>query len=109
MNVLTSQPFVCPTTQVCVSQCPNETSYYKFSNYHANRVCTYDVSESDLNDEELVNASKCATYIIASKPLFGRCVPEHLQSLVNSIIVVDNQTVRDSDGNPLNGSRLEQV
>jgi choline transporter-like protein 2/4/5 len=87
-NLLKGRPFVCPTTQVCVTQCPTQTSYYKFSNYQANRVCTYDVDETQTNNAELVNAGKCATYIIASKPLFGRCVPEQLQSLANSIIQV---------------------
>jgi choline transporter-like protein 2/4/5 len=110
VNMLQGRPFVCPTTQVCVEQCPNQTSYYKFPNYHANRVCTYDVDPSPVEDyEPLVKAGKCAAYIIASKPLFGRCLPEHLQRLANSIIHVGNETVYDSDGQPLNGSKLEQV
>jgi choline transporter-like protein 2/4/5 len=86
--MLQGRPFVCPTPQVCVEQCPNQTSYYTFQNYHENRVCTYDVDPKDVNEKELVDAGKCATYIIASKPLFGRCVPEHLQNLTNSIIQV---------------------
>lgn len=86
--MLDGRPFVCPTTQVCVEHCPNQTSYHKFKTYFDHRVCTYDVNQSETNNEKLVNAGKCASYVIASKPLFGRCVPEHIESLVNSIIKV---------------------
>jgi hypothetical protein len=97
--MLQGRPFVCPTTQVCVQQCPNQTSYYKFENYYANRVCTYDVGESDTNNEELVNAGKCASYIIASKPIFGRCVPDNLQRLANLIIQVGKRFSREEEKN----------
>ncbi|CAF3124472.1 unnamed protein product [Rotaria sp. Silwood2] len=112
-NILKGRPFVCPTTQVCVERCPTETSYYKFENYHANRVCKYDVAQSDNDHGELVATGRCASYIIASKPLFGRCVPQHIQKLANSIIQApdrnqSNITVYDSSGQPLNGSKLEQ-
>jgi len=86
--MLQGRLFVCPTTQVCVTQCPNHTSYHTFENYHVNRVCTYDVTENEVNDTELVKAGKCAPYIMTSKPLFGRCVPEYVESLINSIIQV---------------------
>ncbi|CAF1214152.1 unnamed protein product [Rotaria sordida] len=67
----------------------------------------------DHNDEELVKAGKCASYIIASRPLFDRCVPQHIQNLTNSIIQTpgrneSNATVYDSNGQSLSGSRLEQ-
>jgi hypothetical protein len=86
--VLKGRPFVCPTIQVCVQQCPNKTSYYTFPNYYANRVCTYDVNAMETDNTKLVNEGKCASYIIASKPLFGRCIPEQIQSLTNSLIQV---------------------
>ena len=86
--MLKGRPFVCPTTQVCVQQCPNQTLYYTFATYSKYRVCTNDVSANDTNNDKLVNNGKCAPYIIASKPLFGRCIPEQIQSLTNSIIQV---------------------
>ncbi|CAF1525339.1 unnamed protein product, partial [Rotaria sordida] len=95
-NILKGRPFVFPTIQVCVEQCPTVTSYYKFENYHANRVCTYDVAQSNHNDEELVKAGKCASYIIASKPLFGRCVSQHIQNLTNSIIQAPDRNESDT-------------
>ncbi|UJR13348.1 hypothetical protein I4U23_000366 [Adineta vaga] len=112
-NLAKGRPFVCPTPQVCVQQCPNRTSHYKFESYLANRVCAYDVTESDTDNTQLVNAGRCAPYVLASKPLFGRCVPEHIQNLANSILEVPdddglNKTIDDADGRPLNGSKLEQ-
>jgi len=87
-NVLNGRPFVCPTTQVCIQQCPNITSYYTFQNYYANRICTYDVVATDTNNTKLVNDGKCAPYIIASKPVFGRCIPQVIETVTNSIIQV---------------------
>ncbi|CAF1292237.1 unnamed protein product [Adineta steineri] len=112
-DVLKGRPFVCPTKQVCVKNCPTKTSHFKFDNYHANRVCTYDVGDDNLNDEELVKSGECATYIIASKPLFGRCIPEHLQNLASSLIEAPDtngtiQPIYDSNGERLNGSKLDQ-
>ncbi|CAF1262455.1 unnamed protein product [Rotaria sordida] len=112
-SVLQDRPFVCPTKQVCVQQCPNRTSYYKFEDYNMNRICTYDVTQYDNDNEQLVRDGKCASYIIASKPLFGRCVPQQIDSLTNSIIQVPNgneanATVYDSNGQPLNGSKLTE-
>ncbi|CAF3959337.1 unnamed protein product [Rotaria sordida] len=96
-NILKTRPFACPTTQ----------------NYYTNRVCTYDVNLNDFDNEELVNNRKCASYIIASRPLFGRCIPEQLEALTNSLIQVTNdkgvnQIVVDSDGKAINGTNLVQ-
>lgn len=113
-GLLEGRPFVCPTTQVCVEQCPTSTRYYIFENYLDHAVCTYDVTPKPDNYKQLVEEGKCASYVIASKPLFGRCVPEYLQNLTNSIIhTIDDQnntvTVNGTDGKPLNGSQLEDV
>ncbi|CAF1660993.1 unnamed protein product, partial [Adineta ricciae] len=112
-NLAKGRPFVCPTTQVCVHQCPNRTSHYKFQSYPSTRVCTYDVTDEQTDNNQLVQDGKCASYILASKPLFGRCVPEHIQSLANSVLAATdddgrNKTIDGSDGQPLNGSKLEQ-
>jgi hypothetical protein len=88
VNILKGRPFVCPTTQVCVQQCPNKTAYYTFGSYQTNRVCTYDVNATDTDNAKLVRDGKCASYVIASEPLFGRCVPDEILSLTSGIIQV---------------------
>lgn len=87
--MLKGRPFVCPTTQVCVRQCPNKTLHYTFPNYSQYRICTNDVNPMDTDNTRLVNDGKCAAYVIASKPLFGRCIPEKVESLTNSVIQVE--------------------
>jgi choline transporter-like protein 2/4/5 len=113
VNILKGRPFVCPTTQVCVQQCPNKTSYYTFQSYSQYRICTDDVAITDTDNEKLVNEGKCAPYIIASKPVFGRCVPLQVESLTNIIIQATddngiNETIYDSSGQPLNSTKLDQ-
>lgn len=113
VNMLNGRPFVCPTTQVCVRQCPNITSHHTFNNYYANRVCTYDVNAADTDNQKLVNNGKCAPYIITSKPIFGRCVPEQMESMTNTIIQAPdnngvNRPIYDENGKPLNGTKLEE-
>jgi hypothetical protein len=46
------------------------------------------VNATQTNKEQLVKDGKCASYVIASKPLFGRCIPDEIQSLTNGIIQV---------------------
>ena len=87
-NLLKGRPFVCPTQQVCVEQCPIQTTYYKLPNYQSHRVCTYDVDANNTDNGMLVSSGRCASYIIASKPVFGRCVPKQIGNLANSIIEV---------------------
>ena len=87
-NFLKSRPFVCPTTQVCVEQCPTATTHYKFGNYQQHRICTYDVDPKNTDNENLVSQGKCAPYVIASKSYFGRCIPIRLGTVTNTIIQV---------------------
>ncbi|CAF1085517.1 unnamed protein product [Adineta ricciae] len=112
-NMLKGRPFVCPTTQVCVQQCPSQSAYYQFNNYQTYRVCTYDVTTNNTNNVQLVRDGKCAPYVLASKPLFGRCIPETLENLVNDFIQVPNnnnvsQNLTDSNGEVLTRAKLEQ-
>ena len=95
-NMLKSRPFVCPTTQVCVKQCPNHTSYHTFINYQDYRVCTYDVNATDNDNVKLVKQGKCAPYVLESRPIFGRCIPQKLQTLANTIIQVTDRLFIDN-------------
>ena len=89
--MLKGRPFVCPTTQVCVQQCPSQSAYYQFNNYQTYRVCTYDVTTNNTNNDQLVRDGKCAPYVLASKPLFGRCIPGALENVVNDFIQVSDR------------------
>ena len=96
LNALKGRPFVCPTTQVCVAQCPNTTTYHRLPSYRTHAVCTYDVDTTTTEPDypSLVNEGKCASYIIASKPLFGRCVPDQLKGLIDDLVQVRERSSR---------------
>ena len=90
-NLIRGKPFVCPTKQICVEHCPNETTFSRLKNYRSHVVCTYQInihnqSQNDFNS--LIESGQCPSYILGSKPLFGRCVPQQIQSLANSFISV---------------------
>ena len=108
-NMLKSRPFVCPTTQVCVQQCPNQTSHHTFANYQQYRVCTYDVNVSDPDNAKLVKQGKCAPYVMASLPIFARCIPEKLQTFTNSIIQVADPIWSRKIGTCFSRQRIPEV
>ena len=89
-NLLKGKILTCPTKQICVDRCPTRTSFYRLDNYPSHVLCTSDVPlpVSKENIEELIREGKCPSYVLASKPLFGRCVPEQLQSLANQFLSV---------------------
>ena len=69
----------CPTPQVCVEKCPEE-NYYALTS----------TSQNDKIKEFCSNNTKgkeiCPGYILASQPVFARCIPTVASSLVNNVI-----------------------
>ncbi|XP_059827094.1 choline transporter-like protein 4 [Hypanus sabinus] len=75
----------CPTTQVCVSQCPSEfwlpvltfVPGMKVSNIFQQQYCNpiLDLSTTNLKPQEIVAKELCPPYTIPSIPFLGRCVP----------------------------------
>lgn len=77
----------CPTKQICVKDCPNENLYDKIPG-HRTKIKQF----CDPFDD-----SKCPSYLVKSKPIFGRCVPEIVASLTNNTL--DVLQAFDSDKN----------
>ncbi|XP_041974365.1 choline transporter-like 2 isoform X3 [Aricia agestis] len=77
----------CATRQVCVSQCPSETILFEkdiktnpssFNTLRSKMVCTYDIDVQTLTADkalEYIEQDKCASFIIPSQPVLGRCFP----------------------------------
>lgn len=87
-SLISSRRQLCPTKQVCVHQCPNVTSFYKLDNYRYHVVCHYDVHPTEADLDRLIQLGHCSSYVIASKPLFDRCIPEQLERLIGSLVEV---------------------
>jgi choline transporter-like protein 2/4/5 len=68
----------CPTPQVCVEKCPDTYAFDKIPQFS-------EVIKSYCNEK-----NQCPTYLLKSKPLFGRCMPELITSLTeNAQSVID--------------------
>ncbi|GIY40639.1 choline transporter-like protein 4 [Caerostris darwini] len=70
----------CPTPQVCVQQCPNETFYANENLPNANEIkskliCKYDVKKEEKDLKTLLNDGHCAKLYLKSKPFLDRCIP----------------------------------
>jgi choline transporter-like protein 2/4/5 len=91
----------CPTQQICVEKCPDETLYNKIPS-HAEKIKNY-----------CFNSTSCPPYVFKSNPLFGRCLPFISKDLLNKTIQVfnpetnSNVTIQNSQGD-LNYNVLEK-
>ncbi|XP_039765563.1 choline transporter-like 2 isoform X1 [Pararge aegeria] len=76
----------CPTTQVCVSQCPDKTVLFKkeleqnptaFEQIKMNMVCTEDVNLQTMTYSQAIQyiqEEKCASFVLQSQPVLYRCI-----------------------------------
>ncbi|KAJ0181029.1 hypothetical protein K1T71_003114 [Dendrolimus kikuchii] len=73
----------CPTPQVCVEKCPDRTIIFnlpmtedEFREIRSNMVCTDDINVKTLTRQEALNyisQEKCASFVVTSQPVIGRC------------------------------------
>lgn len=75
----------CPTTQVCVSQCPSKfwlplpgIQGFKVSSIFQQEFCNpmLDLSTTSLSLQDILAKELCPAYTIPSTPFLGRCVPK---------------------------------
>lgn len=64
----------CPTRQVCVDECPTQNAYEKIPSNQPiiAKYC------------DPFNNTICPSYLVKSKPIFGRCVPEVVASVLDN-------------------------
>jgi choline transporter-like protein 2/4/5 len=101
----------CPTTQVCVSQCPTQNLFYAIDSHRTILLQNYCVSSSLIAKygslptasqvsiaqyTDLVNSNICPFYAIESSPVFQRCIPSLISSVITS---VQNLTATDNSTN----------
>ncbi|XP_014369456.2 choline transporter-like 2 isoform X4 [Papilio machaon] len=104
----------CPTQQICVNKCPDETIVFptritnaaSFEQVRNKMVCTDDVSVSTMTYTqalENIKAGKCASFVLRSQPVVGRCFP--FISEVMAVIHDVNDNLANMDENQV----LEQL
>ena len=111
----------CPTTKLCVSQCPQENLFYiipshrsiLFQNYcnqaYLSMYFSGNIPAASTIDQAtystLINRNICPIYTLTSEPLFLRCFPSFLkqaESTVQNVLATDlltNKTYQISDQN----------
>ncbi|XP_022130827.2 choline transporter-like 2 isoform X1 [Pieris rapae] len=74
----------CPTTQVCVENCPDNTIIFEkelsqtsFESLRSKMVCTDDVNINTMTSSQALQymkEEKCARFLLASQPVLFRCI-----------------------------------
>ena len=109
----------CSTPQVCVAECPDRPASLwayalalenglqdKFAHFdieYQKQFCDADITQEQWDDiklngtelKRLIDGRRCPSYMLSSKPLVGRCVPDFQTDKPG------NQSVTDEDGNNL--------
>ncbi|XP_049628115.1 LOW QUALITY PROTEIN: choline transporter-like protein 5 [Suncus etruscus] len=104
----------CPTTQICVSKCPEKFYTYaemqyeylrgkKYWNYYR-QFCKSNLSEPSKTLSQIIVDDDCPTAIFPSKPFLQRCFPDFSND--NGTLTVGNKT-RFQDGNGTQRNALE--
>lgn len=77
----------CPTTQICVSECPTENwVYFEAAVTEDKTKLRYCKPGFDLASKKflaLIHDEDCPAYLMASKPVLNRCVPKALADLLD--------------------------
>ncbi|XP_078073429.1 choline transporter-like protein 4 [Mustelus asterias] len=101
----------CPTTQVCVSKCPDEfwlpvlslVSALKADAVFQQQYCnpSINLKNTSLKPDMILAKELCPAYTIPSSPLFGRCLPN-----LGDVVYPANFSV---NGTPMNNASAEEV
>lgn len=86
----------CPTTQLCVSKCPDRFARFLDSQSAANweyykQFCKPDFVLGSKPNSEVIRDEDCPSMIVPSKPFLQRCFPVFNTS--NGIVTIANRTV----------------
>ncbi|KAL4219653.1 hypothetical protein ACF0H5_022225 [Mactra antiquata] len=77
----------CPTTQICVSKCPTENWMFAQAMNDKTKLkyCKpgVELTSTSKTIEQLIDQELCPAYILASKPVLNRCVPNALADLLD--------------------------
>nr|KAF6508113.1 solute carrier family 44 member 5 [Rousettus aegyptiacus] len=105
----------CPTTQICVSKCPEKFLTYvgtqfpyrkdKGSWTYFSQFCKSSFAKPEKTLSQMIMDDDCPTVIFPSRPLLQRCFPDF--SFVNGTLTVGNKTVfEDGKGSTRNATEL---
>ncbi|XP_052224433.1 choline transporter-like protein 2 isoform X2 [Dreissena polymorpha] len=80
----------CPTTQICVEECPKKNTFYKLGGLvpgakeEIEKYCKADSDKTKPLDKRVTD-NECPAYLLESKPVLHRCVPKVLADLLEKV------------------------
>ncbi|KAJ7316471.1 hypothetical protein JRQ81_002633 [Phrynocephalus forsythii] len=93
--------FQCPTTQICVSQCPNRyltlltaSKIIKDHEYYL-QFCVPGFKDLNKSPAEVLRDGECPAMLVPSRPLARRCLPA--VNAKKGVIMVGNETTFDDE------------
>ncbi|XP_037625984.1 choline transporter-like protein 5-B isoform X2 [Sebastes umbrosus] len=103
----------CPTTQICVSRCPDRFETLadarpKTQNWrYYKQFCKPRIGISSKSAAEILRDEDCPSMIVPSRPFLQRCFPDFITR--NGILTVGNQTTfSDADNNRRSVNDLQE-
>uniref|UniRef100_A0A670XSZ7 Choline transporter-like protein n=1 Tax=Pseudonaja textilis TaxID=8673 RepID=A0A670XSZ7_PSETE len=105
----------CPTTQLCVSKCPDrfatyiemQSSYRSYWEYYK-QFCKPGFTKPRKSVTQVMRDEDCPSMIIPSRPFLKRCFPDF--STKNGVLTVANQTTfKDGRGKSRNVTDLREA
>uniref|UniRef100_A0A8C6X167 Choline transporter-like protein n=1 Tax=Naja naja TaxID=35670 RepID=A0A8C6X167_NAJNA len=105
----------CPTTQLCVSKCPDrfatyiemQSSYRSYWEYYK-QFCKPGFTKPRKSVAQVMRDEDCPSMIIPSRPFLKRCFPDF--STKNGVLTVANQTTfKDGRGKTRNVTDLREA
>ncbi|XP_053099926.1 choline transporter-like protein 5 isoform X3 [Hemicordylus capensis] len=107
----------CPTTQLCVSKCPDRfatyidmQSSYRYNSYweYYRQFCKPGFNKPRKSVAQVMRDEDCPSMIIPSRPFLKRCFPDF--STKNGVLTVANQTTfKDGRGKTRNVTDLREA
>uniref|UniRef100_H9GHB3 Solute carrier family 44 member 5 n=1 Tax=Anolis carolinensis TaxID=28377 RepID=H9GHB3_ANOCA len=105
----------CPTTQLCVSKCPDRFATYiemqsSYRNYweYFRQFCKPGFNKPRKSVTQVMRDEDCPSMIVPSRPFLQRCFPDF--STKNGVLTVANQTTfRDGRGKTRNVTDLREA
>ncbi|XP_053328892.1 choline transporter-like protein 4 [Spea bombifrons] len=112
INILTSamNGFQCPTTQVCVAECPSSLKFSKPgeapARAFAQEYCQPQINLSDTRETviSIIEKELCPPFVLPSKPFFNRCFP-NISDPLPSDFNFDSLTSEEIEARIVNGTK----
>lgn len=88
----------CPTTQICVSSCPQTNEFFNpITSNKSQMYCKYSADRTQ-SISTLLSSKQCASYVLSSEALLGRCIPTLIGDKVKDFFNSQGSGLTNNEG-----------